>query len=214
MTEHQLYRTEGFRPAVDQRCFGSAHRVCSIRSVVKSDGPHPAMHESRVLARREVRRGMDSSRKQKVGRSQRSCLDPTLHAIPRLLGDLDCTGRWIFCCMTVVRGATREPWQTSRTRNLVRSQARSLLSIARLNIARSRVFAPSCRRIRIAQISLSFRGSFCPVSLPLFHGTRGSWLPEIVSMMILLSRKGRISLRQRRWAIPDPLLSCGSTRPQ
>jgi hypothetical protein len=61
-------------------------------------------------------------------------------------------------------------------RSLVRSQARSLLSIARLEIARSRVFAPSCRRIRIARITLSFRGGFCPVSLPLFHGTLGSWL--------------------------------------
>src|ERR1700744_6357777 len=102
---------------------------------------------------------MDSPRKQKVGRSERRCLDPGFHAIPRLLGDLEL--HWplgLFAAGPSLGGATREPRQTSRTRNLVRTQARSLLSIARLIIARSRAFAPSCRRIRIAQISLSFRG--------------------------------------------------------
>src|SRR5688572_9856777 len=47
--------------------------------------------------------------------------------------------------MTVVRALTRSPCETSRTRSLTKSQALSLLSIARLNSARSRIRA-SCNR--------------------------------------------------------------------
>jgi len=56
------------------------------------------------------------------------------------------------------------------TRHFVRSHARNLLSIARLTIARSLVFDASCRRIGIAQISLSLRGGFRAVSFPIFLG--------------------------------------------
>jgi hypothetical protein len=47
----------------------------------------------------------------------------------------------------------------------------------------------------MAQISLSFRGDFCPVSLSLFHGTCGTLLEIVASMTILLSSEGRVSLR-------------------
>uniref|UniRef100_A0A1I9YH10 Uncharacterized protein n=1 Tax=Paraburkholderia sprentiae WSM5005 TaxID=754502 RepID=A0A1I9YH10_9BURK len=57
----------------------------------------------------------------------------------------------------------------------------------------------------MAQISLSFSGDFCPVSLSLFHGTRGAPLLIVASMTILLSNEGRVSLRQ------SPM---GATRPQ
>ncbi len=60
----------------------------------------------------------------------------------------------------------------SRTRSATRSQPRSLLSMARLNRARSRSRSRSCRRIRMAQISRTFSGGFGPVSLPLFQGVR------------------------------------------
>ena len=60
------------------------------------------------------------------------------------------------------------PWATSRTRNFTKSQARSLLSMAKLKRARSRVLLRSCKRIRIAQMSRSRSGDFCPTSLPLF----------------------------------------------
>src|SRR5690554_6922205 len=67
---------------------------------------------------------------------------------------------------------TRSPWATSRTRNLTKSQARSLLSIASSNSAKSRVLSASCSLTRMAQISLSRSGAFWPTSLPLFHGSR------------------------------------------
>jgi hypothetical protein len=51
-----------------------------------------------------------------------------------------------------------------------RSHDLSLLSMARLKSASSRVRWPICNRTRIAQMSFSLRGAFCPTSFPLFHG--------------------------------------------
>ena len=50
--------------------------------------------------------------------------------------------------------------------------SRSLLSIARLNRARSRSRPASWRRIRIAQLSRTFGGGFGPVSFLMFQGAR------------------------------------------
>ena len=52
------------------------------------------------------------------------------------------------------------------------SQPLSLLSMARLNIARSRVRPSICSLLRIDQTFLGRSGGFAPVSLPLFHGSR------------------------------------------
>ncbi len=45
------------------------------------------------------------------------------------------------------------------------------LSMARLKSARFLTFRDNCSLIRIAQISLSLSGAFCPTSLPLFQGS-------------------------------------------
>ena len=52
------------------------------------------------------------------------------------------------------------------------SQPRSLLSIAKLNMARSRARPSIWSFVRIDQTCLGRSGGFAPVSLPLFHGTR------------------------------------------
>src|SRR5215813_14178421 len=49
--------------------------------------------------------------------------------------------------------------------------ARSLLSIARLNIAKSRVRPSICNRVRIDQTCFGRNGGFWPISLPLFQGS-------------------------------------------
>jgi len=51
----------------------------------------------------------------------------------------NCTGRWVFCCRTMALRATESSCAISCTRILTRSQARNLLSIAKLNNARSRM---------------------------------------------------------------------------
>ncbi|CDY78880.1 hypothetical protein BGLT_01611 [Caballeronia glathei] len=72
----------------------------------------------------------------------------------------------------------------------VKSHARSLLSIARLNIAHSRALDDICSLVLIAQISRSFNGGFWPVNLPLFHGTRREPEELSVSMTTSSSTKG------------------------
>jgi len=47
-----------------------------------------------------------------------------------------------------------------------------LLSIARLNIAKSRVRLSSCNFARIDQMCPGRNGGLAPVSLPLFHASR------------------------------------------
>ena len=83
-----------------------------------------------------------------------------------------CTGKPVFYCVMIARAMIWFPWEIYRNLSLTKSQPRSLLSIARLNKARSRIRYNSSRRILIDQISFSLSGDFCPTSLPLFHGSR------------------------------------------
>jgi NADH:ubiquinone oxidoreductase subunit D len=56
------------------------------------------------------------------------------------------------------------------TRTATTSQPRSLLSMERLNSARSRMRPSSCSFVRIDQTWLARSGGFAPISLPLFYG--------------------------------------------
>jgi len=67
---------------------------------------------------------------------------------------------------------TVPPRITSPTRSRTRSQPRSLLSIARLNIARSRTRRSCCSRVRVAQICRGFKGGFAPMIRPVFQAGR------------------------------------------
>src|ERR1700738_5318048 len=52
------------------------------------------------------------------------------------------------------------------------SQPRNLLSIARLNMARSRVRPSTSNRVLIDQTCFGRSGGLAPISLPLFQGAR------------------------------------------
>ncbi len=80
------------------------------------------------------------------------------------------TGRRVLRWSTMARCKTLCPCVTSLTRRAIRSQPRSLLSIARSKSARSRTRDASCRRMRMAQTSCSLKGRFWPTILPLFQG--------------------------------------------
>jgi hypothetical protein len=82
------------------------------------------------------------------------------------------TGRPVFFCTIVARRRTLAPEQISSTRSLTRSHARSLLSIAKLKIARSRLDRAISRRTRIDQTCFGSSGFFWPTSNPLFQGCR------------------------------------------
>ena len=89
---------------------------------------------------------------------------------------LDCsvisnwTGRPVFYWTIVARFRTFAPEQMSSNRSLTRSQARSLLSIARLKMTRSRLDRAISKRTRMDQTCFGSRGFFWPISNPLFQG--------------------------------------------
>jgi hypothetical protein len=91
---------------------------------------------------------------------------------------LDCsvisnwTGRPVFFWTMVARRLALAPEQISSTRSLTRSQARSLLSIARLKIARSRLDPAISRRTQMDQTCVGSRGFFWPMINPVFQGRR------------------------------------------
>src|SRR5215212_3162617 len=73
--------------------------------------------------------------------------------------------------------------RTSLSHNKLYQIASAQLAVDReMNSARSRVRSVIWRRTRIAQISLSFSGAFCPTSFPLFHGSRDGRMPADGSM--------------------------------
>src|SRR5262245_47132128 len=76
---------------------------------------------------------------------------------------------------------------TSSTPRATRSQPRSLLSMARLNSARSRACLCNCSLARIDHTCPGRKGGFGPASLPLFHaGRRGLAIGDegLLSIMV------------------------------
>src|SRR5215469_8853058 len=106
--------------------------------------------------------------------------------------------------MTVARSRTPPPANTSSILSRTRSQPLSLLSIARLNIARSRRRPSICSRTRIVQTSFGFSGRFWPIRRPLFQGAR--WRVGIeFSVVIVVSDADPFHLSAR-----STTTGCGS----
>jgi hypothetical protein len=82
---------------------------------------------------------MHSARKEKIIRAQARLSHPRRNRLSRLLCDFELHGSLRFCCTIMACRAIRSPWETSRTRSLTRWQARSWLSIANSNKAKSRL---------------------------------------------------------------------------
>ena len=126
---------------------------------------------------------------QKFARFLASGFDVIVDGLPRLLRQLKPdgpTGLLLPHCSAIDRIPAG---RNASTRSATTSQPRSLLSIARLNIARSRVRPSICNRVRIAQTCFGRNGGFWPMSLPLFQGSRRGVEDVVcacVSMVILL----------------------------
>src|ERR1700680_5154045 len=78
----------------------------------------------------------------------------------------------VFFWRTVARSTAYPLGAMSSTLSATTSQPRSLLSIATLNIARSRVRPAICSLVRIDQTCFGRSGGLAPTNLPLFQGTR------------------------------------------
>jgi hypothetical protein len=74
MTEQQLHYSQVFGPSIDQRRFGAVHRMSTVGARIKADLPNPAVNDSRILSRGQVRRPVDAAREQVVIRTTASAL--------------------------------------------------------------------------------------------------------------------------------------------
>ena len=136
-------------------------------------GPIMETHPSTMRAYCRVVRCRPRRTRQKKRKSPADSPASLIHACTasRVSGvNSRSTGLPVFCWSTLARERIWSPWATSLMRRGTRSQPRSLLSMARLNSARSRSRPAICSRMRISQICRRVNGRFCPVSLPLFQG--------------------------------------------
>ena len=106
------------------------------------------------------------------------------------------TGCPVFLCRTVARAGAYPFGATSSTFMPTKSQPRSLLSTARLNIAKSRIRPSICSLVRMDQTCLASSGGLAPISFPLFHGVR--------------SNAGRSSCDHAPWSSSDPKWRSGA----
>src|SRR5580693_8610107 len=137
--EKQLDRSQIAGLAVDLRRLGAAHRMRAVGATVHPGPLDPAVHDARVLARCYVRLIMDSARKDLGAPICRSRVQPVLQRGASLLRDFELNrtaGLALDDCRPVSHVSADGD---VTTRRLTRSQPRSLLSMARLNIARSRL---------------------------------------------------------------------------
>lgn len=152
-----------------------------------------------------MRRFLHLAWEQVFTRADVRLLDLGSNRLPRLLGNLE--------LHRAVRPALYDhgsrqdalPLGNVAHSKIDQSQPRSLLSMARLNSAKSRVFSASCNRIRIAQISFSFSGAFCHISRPLFQATGDGALFRCVFMGFSYSEGNPIMVRKVGAYRPKPV---------
>lgn len=145
--------------------------MCSVPLLIKTDRRHPFINRAGILPCAEVTEIIDPARKRIVPPRRPSQTVRLLRASCMIS---NCTGLPVFCWMMVARSQNDPALIRSPIVILTRSQPRNLLSIAKSNSARSRRRLCSSRQKRIAQISRSFKGRFCPTFWPAFQGHRPS----------------------------------------
>ena len=89
MSEKQLDRSQIASLAVDLRRFGAAHRMRAIRAVIHPGALDPAVHDARILTRRQVRLIVDSARKNVGASIRRARFQPVLQRGAGLFRDLE-----------------------------------------------------------------------------------------------------------------------------
>src|SRR5450631_1932123 len=139
---------------------------------VQPNAADPFGNETRILARCYGTVVTTTAGKQEFARRFVGRLQIVIDRLRVCSLNSNLTGRPVFFCRTVARSAVYPPAATSSTRIATTSQPRSLLSIARLNMARSRARPSIWSFVRIDQTCLGRSGGFAPVSFPLFQGTR------------------------------------------
>jgi len=151
VAEKQLDRAEIAGVLVNLRRLGAAERVGTVsRAIQDLRGLPIGGQRGRTAASRG--RGCFPNR---LGNRYRVLWTPSAagHSLIAPLRSVisNCTGRPVFCWINVARSRTLPPANASSTLNRPRSQPRSLLSIARLKMARSPRRPSNWRRTRMSQ---------------------------------------------------------------
>src|SRR5690348_6781603 len=113
--------------------------MCAEKVRVEADRCNPARDEPRVLPGRHTAVAITTATEQKFAGLLARGFDVIVRACRVCSVNSNLTGRPVFFCRTVARSTAYPLGATSSTRSATTSQPRSLLSIARLNIAKSRV---------------------------------------------------------------------------
>ena len=151
VTEKQLHRPQIPRLFVNLRNLSSQHRMHTVCQTVKRGAAYPPANNPCVLPRRNVRLALEPAGKQ-ISRTRVAHAQPIVDGRSGLSGqpELDGPPSFPLCDSSAIGDAVIQA-QTSSACNRTRSQPRSLLSIARLNNARSRLRSGICMRTRIAK---------------------------------------------------------------
>ena len=158
--------------------------------------PMLAIHsrdQSGVLARRQIHARTTPAGEQESPGCFWRCSEVVVDGLPRVLGQLELDG---VAGLLLAHGRAIDgvaSGATSSTLTLTTSQPRSLLSMARLNSARSRLRPSTWSLVRIDQTCLGRSGGLAPIIFPLFQGL-ASWVGfEQISLVL----HGRSPLLQR-----------------
>jgi hypothetical protein len=154
MAKEELYGSQFTRLLVNLSRLCPAHRVRAVRRTIEPGAPNPLIDDARVLACRVVRLRAETAREQVRTSCGAEVGQPIFDSASGLLGDFELNRSARLFWITVARSRTLPPAVTSSIFSRTRSQPMSLLSTARLNIARSRLRFSSWSLTRIVQTSL------------------------------------------------------------
>jgi len=146
--------------------------MCAVNRTIETGALSPSMDDARVLARRKVPFPPETAGEQISALPASNSASHSPMPLRVCSVTSNCTGRPVFFWITIARSRTLPPPTTSSIVNRTRSQPLSSLSMARLNIAKSRRCPSSGRRTRMVQTSFGFSGCCWPISRPLFQGAR------------------------------------------
>ena len=172
VTEQQLDGSQVACLPIELGDLGSAQRMGAEAAVIEPNVTDPPMDDACVLAGGNVPATMRPAAKQVTAFIEWLARQQAFDRLPCYSVISNCTGRPVFRCTTIPRSRTSAPEQMSSVLRRTRSDALSLLSIARLKSARSWGEPDISRRTLIDQTCLGNNGRFWPTTSPLFQGWR------------------------------------------
>ena len=149
-----------------------AQRVRAVCRAIEPGAVRPSMDDPSILPRRQVWLSPQTAWEQISTLANVESGEPLADSSTGLIGNLE-----LHRAAGLLLNDDRAIANSSASEHVIDPQpdeiaALELLSIARLNIARSRRRPFICSRTRIVQTSFGFSGRFWPIRRPLFQGAR------------------------------------------